>query len=159
MIRAVESGDTAALGSLVAFVQLPCGPQQGPGSPPACRSQPAGTLVDVFPVSSCEGELRPASALAATLAGFAAAHLRLHGAYSVRLDQFPPLAGVYLDGREQGLPRAADHMVVFAGTEPSGPVRALAVVLAGGRVVGFKTGCFVPAETLVPAGAQPLPAS
>ncbi|MBM4415727.1 MAG: hypothetical protein FJ035_05675 [Chloroflexi bacterium] len=159
VIRAVEARDSAALAALVTFEALPCGPQQGPGSAPACGSQPPGTPVEVFPIATCEGELRTPAALRSTLEGFQPAALRLHGAYRVRVDQLPPLAGVYSDGRVLQLPRATDHVVVFAATGSAPDPQALAIVLAGGRIVGFRTGCGATAEMLVPPGAQPLPVS
>lgn len=159
LIAAMERGDALAAANLVALARLPCGPQQGPGSLPACGGEPLGTLVEVFPFASCEGEVRPAAVLEPTLASFVQARLRLHGVYALRPDQLRPLAIVAIDGRERPLPRAAEQLVVFAATTPDATPRALAAVVAGGLMVGFITGCNVAADALVPAGAQSLPAS
>lgn len=142
IINLVLAGDTAALGRNIALTTLPCGPQQGPGSPPACPpGQPSGTRVDVFPVATCEGELRPASSVQPTLETLTAAKPVLYGVYRAPRPYLPQVQ--------------ADYVAVFSRPTPNGTLGA-GVVIAAGKVAGLWFGCSARPSEIVPPGTEAL---
>lgn len=145
LINLVLAGDTAALDRAVILTSLPCGPQQGSGSPPACPpGQPTGTRVDVFPVATCEGELRPASSVRATL--------------DQVMEAKPVLTGVYRAPRPYLPPVQADQVIVFSRTPTGGVTGPLGagLVVVGGRLAGIWFGCGAKPTEIVPPGTAPL---
>ncbi len=145
VINLVLAGDLAAVERSVSLVSLPCGPQQGPGSPPACPpGQPNGTPVQVFPVATCEGELRPASAVRPTLEQVVLAR--------------PVLTGVYRAPRPYLPPVQADYVVVFSRTPTgagTGPLGA-GIVMAGDKIAGVWFGCGASPAEIVRPGTEAL---
>lgn len=145
VINLVLAGDPAALESRVSLVTLPCGPQEGAGSPPACGSgQPNGTPVQVFPVATCEGELRPASAVRPTLEQVVRAR--------------PVLTGVYRAPRPYLPPVQADYVAVFSRTPTGAGAGTLGagIVIAGGKVAGVWFGCGASPAEIVRPGTEAL---
>ncbi len=145
LINLVLAGDTAALDRAVILTSLPCGPQQGPGSPPACPAgQPVGTRVDVFPVATCEGELRPASSVRPTL--------------DQVMQAKPVLIGVYRAPKPYLPPVQAEQVIVFSRTPTEGVTGPLGagLVVVGGRLAGIWFGCGAKPTEIVPPGTAPL---
>lgn len=143
LINLVLAGDPAAVEQRVSLVSLPCGPQEGPGSPPACPpGQPNGTRVEVFPVATCEGELRPASAVRPTLEQVVLAS--------------PALAGVYRAPRPYLPPIQADYVAVFSRTPTGGVTGPLGagLVIVGDRIAGVWFGCAAKPAEIVPPGTE-----
>jgi hypothetical protein len=145
LINVVLAGDAAALERSVILTSLPCGPQQGAGSPPACPpGQPVGTRVDVFPVATCEGELRPASSVRPTLDELMQAKPVLMGVYRAPKPYLPAVQG--------------EQVIVFSRTPTGGipgPLGAGLVVVEG-RLAGIWFGCAAKATEIVPPGTEPL---
>jgi hypothetical protein len=142
IINAVLGRDVAALERLTRLVPLPCGPQQGPGSPPACPAgQPAGTPVEVFPTATCEGELRPASAVRATLE---------EATRTVRL-----LTGVYR-APETFLPGAKGEYIAVFSRQVAGQDLGVGVIIGSDRVIGLWFGCGIGPAEIVPPGTPPV---
>jgi hypothetical protein len=143
IINVVLRNDAAALEPLVRMTPLPCGPQQGPGSPPRCPpGQPNGTPVDVFPVASCEGELRERTAVRPTLEEVTGRMPRLTGVYRAPDPYLPAVKG--------------DYVAVFSRQLPGQPNLGAGMVIAGDRVVGVWFGCGANPSQIVPAGTQPV---
>lgn len=145
LINIVLAGDTAALERSVVLTSLPCGPQQGAGSPPACPAgQPVGTRVDVFPVATCEGELRPASSVRATLDQVMQGKPVLTGVYRAPRPYLPPIQG--------------EQVVVFSRTPTGGVTGPLGagLVVAGGKLAGIWFGCGAKPTEIVPPGTEAL---
>jgi hypothetical protein len=141
VIDAVLSGDTAEVTPLVALQSLPCGPQEGPGSPPPCPSGTAdGTVVEVLPVATCEGEWRPESAVAAS--------------FEPLVSNAPELYAVYgMPQQFQGLMPDGQYVAVFSYDSGSQRLGS-GVVIGAQQVVGIWFGCAVPADQVVPAGTS-----
>jgi hypothetical protein len=145
IINLVLAGDAAAVEQATSLVSLPCGPQQGPGSPPACRPGEAnGTRVDVFPVATCQGELRPAAAVRPTLEQIVLAK--------------PALVGVYRAPSPYLAPVQGDYVVVFSRTPTAAVTTPLGagLVIAGDRIAGAWFGCGARPHEIVPAGTEPV---
>ncbi|RLT38356.1 MAG: hypothetical protein DWI58_15430 [Chloroflexi bacterium] len=145
LINLVLAGDSAALERSVTLTSLPCGPQQGPGSPPACPAgQPVGTRVDVFPVATCEGELRPASAVRATLDQVMQAKPVLTGVYRAPKPYLPSIQG--------------EQVIVFSRTPTGGVTGPLGagLVVVEGRLAGIWFGCGAKPAEIVPPGTEAL---
>src|SRR5688500_3337224 len=125
VINAALRGDTAALEQMVRLTSLPCGPQQGPGSPPACPAgQPNGTPVEVFPIASCEGELRTRAAVRPTLETVTNGSPRLFGVYRAPDPYVPQVRGEYV--------------AVFSRQMQGNPgLLGAGIVVASDRIVGI----------------------
>jgi hypothetical protein len=142
IINLVLARDTDGLAQRVRLTSLACGEQRGPGSPPACPpGQPAGTMVDVLPVATCEGELRPASAVRPTLQDVVGSQPSLFGVYRAPDPYLQPVKGEYV--------------AVFS-RQAGGQNLGVGFVIAGDRVLGLWFGCGSPAPMIVPAGTQPV---
>jgi hypothetical protein len=93
VIEAVETGDAAGLEALLRFTKAPCTSAFGGGGPPKCfYYQPApveGTVVEAFPLSTCEGEWR--TELAPIVEMLFDRELALYGVVKLNLDG--PVAG------------------------------------------------------------------
>lgn len=142
VIAAVLSGDTSKVAALVQLRSLACAPPAGAGGPPACPSgQPAGTMVDVFPVTTCEGEYRSAAQVAPSLEPLTGAKPALYAVYGMP-QQFLPFLP---DGQ---------YVAVFS-RDATGQARLGAgIIVGGGKVLGIWYGCAAPANQIVPAGTS-----
>jgi hypothetical protein len=141
-IAAVFSGDTAKVVALVKLRSLGCGPQTGIGSPPACPAgQPTGTMVDILPVATCEGEFRGASTVAASFAPVVNSKPALYAVYGMP-QQFLTL-----------MPEG-QYVAVFSRDATGQGRLGAGVVIGGGRIVGLWYGCGAPADQIVPAGTS-----
>ena len=141
IIDLVEARNVDGLVGVSRLTAVACGPQQGIGSPPACPpGQPSGTLVEVVPVASCEGELRPASALRPT--------------YEQVLPTIGRLTGVYRAPRPYLRPIEADYVAVFSRSLPGQPNLGVGVVIANGEVRGLWFGCGASPGQIVPPGTE-----
>jgi hypothetical protein len=142
VIEAVLRDDAAALVALMQTVDVPCTNAQGAGGPPKCwagttpdqarprpTGRPEGTVLEVFPYSTCELEWRidldPVAEEATTVAGELFAVLAL--------DQ--PL----FTGGEDYLP-AAEHAIIFTGTNADAE-SVLVVAIQGGRITFIDRAC------------------
>ena len=142
IIDLIEARNLDGLEAAVRLTGVPCGPQQGAGSPPSCPpGQPDGTPVEVLPVSTCQGELRPRSSLRPTLAETLPSVRRLTGIYRAPAGYLPHAPQVN-----------ADFVAVFSREAPGQPNLGVGVVIHGGDVVGLRFGCgSTPAELSPPA--------
>jgi hypothetical protein len=143
VIDVILSGNPAALEAFVSLTGLPCGAQQGPGSPPACPpGEPAGTMVEVFPVATCEGELRPQQFVRPTLEMLTSAQPQLAAVYRAP----DPYLHRDIDG---------EYVAVFSrrGFSPSETGLGAGALITDGRVVGLYFGCRVGPDQVVPPGS------
>ncbi len=122
VLAAVEAADASALAALFAFQDVACTDQPGPGQPPPCRTAgPPGTLVSVFPVTSCDlGWTSEAEPLVAHL-----------------LDASPALHSVV----RYGDPERYDVVYVAPFERDPGLVEVLRLTVEGNAVVSFDEGC------------------
>jgi hypothetical protein len=94
VIEAVLARDAAALQSLLRFSEAACTHQFGGGGPPKCfayqPAPPEGTVVEAFPLSTCEGEWR--TELGPIVEMLLDRELALYGAVELNLDG--PLFGL-----------------------------------------------------------------
>lgn len=99
--------------------------------------------MQVFPVATCEGELRAASAVRPTLEELV---LRK-----------PALVAVYRAPRPYLPPVQADYVAVFSRTTTQSPEPLGAgLVVAGGKVAGIWFGCLAKPNEIVRPGAELL---
>ena len=99
-------------------------------------------MVEVFPVVTCEGELRPRQFVRPTLEDLT--------------NQSPRLVGVYR-APDPYLPAArGDHVAVFSRQTAANANLGAGVVVEGDRVVGIWFGCLAPPDRIVPAGTEPV---
>jgi hypothetical protein len=135
-----------ALEDAVRLSPMPCGPQQGPGSPPACPAgAPDSALVDVFPVVTCEGELRPAVAVRGTLDQTVPTIGQLTGVYRA-----PQASLHYLPVT----PVPGDHVVVFSRQVAGQANLGVGFVIEGSALVGLVFGCQADPTQIVPPGTE-----
>ena len=142
VIATVRSRDASAIQRLIRLTAAPCGPQQGPGSPPACPAGVAnGTPVEVLPITTCEGELRPANAVGPTLASLAPAIRELYAVFR------PPTP--YLS------PAQGEYVAVFERRSDDQPgARGIGFLVAGSNIVGIWQGCQATPAQVIPQGVQ-----
>jgi Tol biopolymer transport system component len=135
IIDAVESRDSRVLRHLLQFTPIACTANLlGLGGPPLCRPDEAdGTIVDAFPVASCEGlYLRP-DEMDGLLDSLTVGQLSLYAVYV-------PKAGSWPGG---------DYVAVFARPVSQAGVIAEEVFITDGRIVGVGDGCGVAPEATV----------
>ena len=152
LIDAVSADDAAALASLLQFVHTPCTTAQGAGGPPKCGNLPAGTAVEVMPISSCEfGWYAPAQAR-----DIAASTLPSVGELQAVLRLTRPL----FTDTDANYP-ALDHAVVFTRRASASPERAVVYGLNSSGVAYIELTCDSTAQQLLAspryAGAEVLP--
>lgn len=122
---------------------MPCGPQHGAGSPPACPpGQPDGTPVEVLPVVTCEGELRPRQHVRASLEVLTTASPRLAGIYRVPPGYLPHAPG--------------EHMAVFSRQDRVSGTLGAGLLVNGGGIVALVYGCQADPTQIAPPGSQPV---
>jgi hypothetical protein len=140
IINTVLAHDGATLETLTKLTPMPCGAQAGPGSPPACPAGAAnGTNVEVLPVASCEGELRPKSAVRGTLYSIVGTAPSLVAVYKVPSTYMPQTPG--------------DTLAVFSRHPTISANLAAGLLINGNRVVAVVLGCQATPAQIVPSGA------
>ncbi len=143
IISAVLGGDLVAVEALVQLRSVACG-AQGVGSPPPCPAgEPAGTMVQVLPVATCEGEWRPASAVRPSFQPLVSANPRLYAVYGMP-EQF-----------QQRIPDG-QYVAVFSRDAGNQGELGAGVVIAGNRIAGLWFGCGAKADQIVPAGTSTI---
>jgi hypothetical protein len=140
VIQAILGGRVHARRELIAYVTTPCFEGDGFGGPPACADgEPAGTVVEAFPVMGSEGVyLRPAE-----------------------IDQTLQFAvkGLYAIYRETPNPEAAPHwpnaeyVLLFDRDEKDIPM-PVAVAVSAGKIVRLHFHHDITAEQLL--SSQPV---
>ncbi len=141
VVNATIEHDWPRLEGMVRLTSLPCGPQQGPGSPPACPTGAAtGTNVEVLPVTSCEGELRTKSAVRGTLQQITAVAPTLYGIYRAPAGFMPQSPG--------------DYITVFSRHQTPGTSQGAGFLVKDDRIVAVIFGCQATPAQIVPAGSQ-----
>ena len=148
VIDMVTGGRLDDLERAVRLTAVPCGPQQGAGSPPPCPpGQPNGTPVDIFPVVTCQAELRPRAAVRPTLAELLPTIIRLTAVYRA------PAASLHF---LPVTPVPGDHVAVFSRQLPGQPNLGVGVVVEGSEVVGLVFRCGASPGEIVPSGTEPV---
>lgn len=134
VIDTLRSHDREALRQLIRFTKFACtATPPEPGSPPGCaQGEQHGDLVDIFPLSRCEGEpLRP-------------------GFIDVALDILAQssLYAVYRAPPDH--PFADEYVAVIAGSSATlWPGKAWEVAIDEGRIVGLFFSCVLTPEELI----------
>ena len=133
VLEAVLAKDAAALESLFRLTEAACTHAEGSGGPPKCGAYPGppaeGTVVQAFPMSTCEGEWH--ADVAPIVQNLLERELGFYGVLELNLDA--PLAGLdYYPQPEYGL--VLQHEVngefggILLGVEQDGGVSYLQYV-------------------------------
>ena len=131
-IDAVQRGDARLLRTLAkaGVVAVGCTHADGAGGPPKCAEGDAeGTVYEVFPFLGCQGGWVPVSELTALFEGLPRLTGELHAV--VRLER-----GSRGDPHSRG-----DTLIVFEPADSRRVTQAVALALAGGRIVRAERGC------------------
>ncbi len=130
IVAAAATGDIASLRQRLRFTPTACVPEAaGLGGPPLCRAdESVGALIDVLPVSQCEGAFPRSDELQL---GAIASGGTLYGVYRAPVGSFP----------------AGKWVAVFSRPR-SQPPTAFALVLNDDSIVGIHFGCGQSAEGL-----------